>query len=111
MTETKQITGEYRFAGHQTFPLRTAWLPKAAPLLRNGFDPLSDIVDGVVKLGLGKNMVEALRCWMSAYGVAERTAAGWQLTGDGEDLFGRGGLDPFLNRWLEPTFTSSPRVR
>jgi hypothetical protein len=126
---------EFRFGGHQTFPLRIAWFPKAAIGLRKDPEMLGDIVKAVVGLGLGKNMVEALRCWADAYGVARRTASGWQLTEDGQDIFGAEGHDPFLedtqtlwwlhwkistqpqsrffawellfNRWNEPTFTAS----
>jgi len=46
---------EFRFGGHQTFPPRIAWLPKAALGLSRGQDVLGNIVDGVVGLGLGKN--------------------------------------------------------
>ena len=127
--------GEYRFGGHQTFPLRISWLPKAAISLNAGDDALSDVVKGVVALGLGKNMVEALRCWVDAYGVAERTVTGWRLTAEGEAVFGSDGYDRFLedpqtlwwlhwkiatqkqgrffawellfNRWNEPSFTPS----
>ena len=91
----------FRFGGHQTFPLRTAWLPKAALGLSGGRDVLSDIVEGVVGLGLGKNMVEALRCWADAYGVAQRTGNGWGLTDEGKTIFGPDGYD----RYLEDTQT------
>lgn len=129
----------FRFGGHQTFPLRTAWLPKAALGLSGGKDVLGNIVDGVVGLGLGKNMVEALRCWADAYGVAERREDGWRLTEEGEAIFGPSGHDRYLedtqtlwwlhwkiatqdpgrffawellfNRWNEPTFTQSAVLR
>lgn len=125
----------FRFGGHQTFPLRITWLPKAAIGLSEGRDVLGDILEGVVALGLGKNMVEALRCWADAYGVAERTGHGWRLTADGEAIFGSQGFDRYLedpqtlwwlhwkistqkdgrffawelafNRWIEPSFTAS----
>ncbi|PKU22916.1 DUF4007 family protein [Telmatospirillum siberiense] len=125
----------FRFGGHQTFPLRIAWLPKAVRGLSGGQDVLGNIVDGVIGLGLGKNMVEALRCWVDAYGVARRAPEGWRLTEEGEAIFGPDGFDPFLedvqtqwwlhwkistqspgrffawellfNRWNEPSFTPS----
>lgn len=125
----------YRFGGHQTFPLRTAWLPKAAKGLSEGRDVLGDMLEGVVNLGLGKNMVEALRCWADAYGVAHRSETGWRLSSEGEAIFGPGGYDRYLedsqtlwwlhwkiatqstgrffawellfNRWNEPSFTAS----
>lgn len=135
MTEVLAIAPEYRFGGHQSFALRIAWLPKAVAAIEAGIDPLSDPIAGVVELGLGKNMVEALRCWIEAYGVAERSRHGWRLTPTGAAIFGRGGHDRFLedvqtlwwmhwtistrrvgrffawelliNRWAEPTFSPS----
>lgn len=92
---------DFRFGGHQTFPLRIAWLPKAAGRLRDDPEILGDMMKAVVSLGLGKNMVEALRCWIDAYGVAQRSAEGWRLTPDGEAIFGAEGLD----RYLEDTQT------
>lgn len=129
---------DFRFGGHQTFPLRIAWLPKAALGLSRGQDVLGNMVEGVVGLGLGKNMVEALRCWIGAYGVAQRATDGWHLTEEGEAIFGPGGFDPYLedsqtlwwlhwkistqnpgrffawellfNRWNEPHFTASAAI-
>lgn len=135
MTEVLAIAPEYRFGGHQSFALRIAWLPKAVAAIEAGLDPLSDPIVGVVELGLGKNMVEALRCWIEAFGVAERGRDGWSLTPQGAAIFGTGGHDRFLedvqtlwwlhwtistretgrffawelliNRWAEPTFSPS----
>lgn len=135
MTSKVLKTEAFRFGGHQTFPLRTAWLPKAAKRLSEGRDVLGNVVEGVVSLGLGKNMVEALRCWADAYGVAYRSSDGWRLTEEGAAIFGPNGHDPYLedvqtlwwlhwkiatqepgrffawellfNRWNEPRFTAS----
>ena len=86
----------YRFGGHQSFALRTAWLPKAAQAIEEGKDVFTDPLRGVVSLGLGKNMVEALRVWVEAYGVASRKTGHWQLTPFGKAVFGKGGFDRFL---------------
>lgn len=135
VSTTTQSTDLYRFGGHQTFPLRITWLPKVAIGLSQGRDVLGDVLEGVVSLGLGKNMVEALRCWADAYGVAKRSERGWSLTPEGASLFGFGGFDRYLedvqtlwwlhwkiatqpqgrffawelafNRWPEPSFTAS----
>lgn len=111
MTETT-----YRFSGHQTFALRIAWLPKAAMEIRRARDPLSDPDEGILRLGLGKNMVEALRCWIEAYQIAERSGDGWKLTEIGDIVFGGGALDPYfedsstpwLLHWLIATNRRSP---
>ena len=45
--------GNFRFSGHQTFPLRIAWLPKAVVEINKGKDPLTNIDEGIISLGLG----------------------------------------------------------
>lgn len=116
MIEVLTSAPEYRFGGHQSFALRIAWLPKAVAAIEAGLDPLTDPIVGVVELGLGKNMVEALRCWIEAYGVAERAAVGWRLTPSGAAIFGRGGHDPFLEDtqtlwWLHWTISTRTNAR
>jgi hypothetical protein len=110
-------SADLRFAGHQTFPLRITWLPKAAAAIQAGNDVLSDPLDGVVALGLGKNMVEALRCWVEAYGVAQRAeGGGWRLTEEGQAIFGAKGHDRYLEdaqtlwwlHWKISTLRKSP---
>ncbi len=86
----------FRFGGHQSFALRTAWLPKATQAIESGEDVFTDPLRGVVRLGLGKNMVESLRAWVEAYGVATRRDGMWKLTLFGETVLGSGGYDRFL---------------
>lgn len=86
----------FRFSGHQSFSLRISWLPKAIAEIAHGRDPLTNIDVGIVSLGLGKNMVEALRCWIDAFQVAKFTPAGWELTPIGALIFGHHGLDRYL---------------
>lgn len=86
------------FAGHQTFSLRISWLPKVAKSVGSGIDPFEDPRIGMQTLGIGKNMVEALRCWADFYGVvafdgAHRRSA---LTEFGQLVFGSKGYDKFL---------------
>jgi hypothetical protein len=107
----------FRFSGHQTFPLRITWIPKVVAQIANGRDPLTDIDEGITQLGLGKNMVEALRCWIEAFQVARRTERGWELTPIGSLVFDPDhGLDPYfedvstawLLHWLITTNTEAP---
>ena len=86
----------FRFGGHQSFALRTAWLPKAAQAIQDGDDVFTDPLRGVLRLGLGKNMVESLRAWVEAYGIAVRADGAWRLTELGEAVLGAGGYDRFL---------------
>ena len=107
----------FRFSGHQTFPLRIAWLPKAIREIDSGRDPLTNIDEGIVSLGLGKNMVEALRCWIEAFQLASKKDSGWSLSPIGALVFSpSSGLDPFLEdhstnwllHWLISTNVTAP---
>lgn len=107
----------FRFSGHQTFPLRITWIPKAVTEIAAGRDPLTDIDEGITQLGLGKNMVEALRCWIEAFQIARRSEKGWMLTHIGSLVFSPSdGLDPYfedvstswLLHWLIATNSIGP---
>ncbi|TIU69847.1 MAG: DUF4007 family protein, partial [Mesorhizobium sp.] len=116
MNKATADSQSYRFGGHQSFALRTAWLPKAAQAVQEGDDVFSDPLRGVVRLGLGKNMVESLRVWIEAYGIAARKDGKWALTPLGEALLGPGGYDRFLEdeqtlwllHWNIATLRESP---
>lgn len=86
----------YRFSGHETFPCRYAWLPKAVSHLRKNPRLFSDEDDAMVRLGVGKNMVRAIRFWADACGVAAASSAGMEVTTLGQSIFGPEGHDPFL---------------
>jgi hypothetical protein len=82
-----------------------------------GRDPLTNIDEGITKLGLGKNMVEALRCWIEAFQIADRVDGIWSLTPIGKLIFHpNDGLDPYLEdvstswllHWLISTNKNSP---
>ena len=86
------------FSGHETFPLRYTWLPKSVNFVAaepQGFNR----EDALVTLGVGKNMVRAMRHWGMATGMLEnepgRTQA-LRVTDLGTRLFGRDGWDPYL---------------
>jgi hypothetical protein len=60
---------------------------------------------GITNLGLGKNMVQALRCWIEAFQVAAWNGKSWSLTEMGQFVFSpKNGLDPYLEdhstNWL-----------
>jgi len=116
-TPPGKVEPSFRFSGHQTFPLRITWIPKAVGEIVQGHDPLTDPDEGITKLGLGKNMVDALRCWIEAFQIAQRNAGKWELTPIGKLLFDpKEGLDPYLEdicsswllHWLISTNTNSP---
>lgn len=87
----------YRFSGHESFSCRYAWIPKAVESLQEDPTIFSNIDEAMVRLGLGKNMVQSLRFWIQATRVAEQTSqGGLQLTDFGLQIFGSSGLDPYL---------------
>lgn len=96
---------KFRFSGHDAFPCRYAWLPKAVQNLT--VDPLlfMDEETAMVTLGVGKNMVRAIRFWADAASMtSERKPEGLNVTRFGADLLGSDGYDPYLERiqtlWL-----------
>ena len=52
-----KISANYRFSGHETFPCRYAWLPKAVQWLAEDPALFRNEDQAMVKLGVGKNMV------------------------------------------------------
>jgi Protein of unknown function (DUF4007) len=88
----------YRVSGHESFPCRYAWLPKAVRGLNDNPKLFSDDERAMVTLGVGKNMVRSIRFWVQATGVAatEPKGTGYSLTHLGRTLLGDHGLDPFL---------------
>jgi hypothetical protein len=95
------------FSGHETFPLRMMWLPKAVENIRKDAD-LFTREDALVRLGVGKNMVKSMRHWALACGVLEEHAVeGSRLktlsvSDLGEKLFGSEGWDPYLEDAATP---------
>jgi len=58
---------KYIFSGHETFQCKTLWLKKGYDFVKAGRD-FNDS-DAVIYLGVGKNMVSAIRYWMKAFGL------------------------------------------
>ena len=86
----------YRFSGHESFPCRYALIPKAVEAISGNPEVFGDIEEAMVKLGLGKNMVQSLRFWVQALRVAESAGSGLRITEFGQQVFGAKGLDPYL---------------
>jgi hypothetical protein len=90
----------YKFSGHQTFVFRHGWLEKGVNLIRenpHGF--LDD--DAIVKLGVGKNMVESIKYWCMQTGLLEdgKESGTMRLTELATFIFGEekgSGADPYL---------------
>lgn len=87
------------FAGHESFPLRFAWLKKGFDLICE--DPEAfGADDAMVTLGVGKNMVRAIRHWGMACQIWDEVPKSrgreMQPTQLGRLLFSAGGWDPYL---------------
>jgi hypothetical protein len=83
---------KYTFSGHDSFQCRHLWLKKGFEFIRDGNSFSNE--DAVVKLGVGKNMVSAIRYWLKAFNIIDNkdkpTEFGIKLL-DSEE-----GYDPFL---------------
>lgn len=66
--ENKQIS-KYTFSGHESFQCRQLWLKKGFEYVSNGGNFNDE--EAVVKLGVGKNMVSAIRYWMKAFNIID----------------------------------------
>jgi hypothetical protein len=87
----------YRFSGHETFPFRYSWLPKAVVELKANAELFSDEERAMVRLGVGKNMVRSIRFWVQAAGIATPHQRGLTITEFGRELLSEPqGHDPYL---------------
>lgn len=92
-----------QFSGHETFPLRQLWLKKAYSKVQGSSDLNSKNTrglfsndDAIVKFGVGKNMVSAIRHWALACDIIDESDEfGYVTTPLGNLLFGEKGLDPY----------------
>lgn len=88
----------YSFSGHETFSLRHGWLKK-------GIDGVSkessffSTEEAMIRLGVGKNMVQAIRHWCLATRIVQEDSEkrGSLIPSDlGKNIFLDGNLDPYL---------------
>lgn len=89
----------YRISGHESFPCRYAWLPKAVKWVEEKPHLFVDEQQAMVDLGVGKNMVRSIRFWAQAAGVIEPLGgrAGYRVTPLGHAILDDlKGADPFL---------------
>ena len=84
-------TLKYTFSGHDSFQCRQLWLKKGYDYVQGGKNFNDE--DAVVKLGVGKNMVSAIRYWMKAFNIIDSKD---NPTEFGIKLFNDNGYDPFL---------------
>ncbi len=86
------LTLKYTFSGHDSFHCRQLWLKKGYDFVKEGQSFNSE--DAVVRLGVGKNMVSAIRYWLKAFNIIDSKD---NPTEFGTKLFDtKNGYDPFL---------------
>lgn len=113
-----------RFAAHETFAPRFGWLKKAYDAVSDAGDGLSDAFlrqSATVDLGVGKNMVQAIRYWASAFKLTDEQrpdeksrAHHARVTDDARWLLDTNtGADPWLENpgslWLLHWWLLKPR--
>lgn len=85
-----------QFSGHETFALRQLWLPKIArfisDLVADGETTFPTVEKCIIELGVGKNMISAMRWWAEVCGIVEPGQIA--LTPAGNLFFGPDGKDP-----------------
>ena len=89
--DTPQIT--CKFAGHETFTFRYGWLKKAVDGLYQDRSIFTND-DAVVKLGVGKNMVQSIKFWALATRVIDEGINGLEISKIGGQLLAK--WDPYL---------------
>ena len=97
MPRRGEADGRLAFSGHESFPLRYAWLSKAVREVKKKDEVFTlDSAAGI--LGVGKNMAASIRHWALATGIIEPS----ELRGHvgistlGSLLFDTDGWDPYL---------------
>lgn len=86
----------FRFSGHETFPCRYAWLPKGYQAVSENPRVFEDEDGAMTELGVGKNMMRAIRFWLQATGIVRSTNEGLVPTAFGNAVLGEKGFDPYL---------------
>jgi len=100
------MSTKLRFAGHETFACRTAWLTKGLRFIEERDGGLQEFskVDAVVDLGVGRNMVLSIRHWLQAFNLIDSDGGRLPASNLLADFGNQEAVDPFLERrdslWL-----------
>lgn len=100
----------YKFSGHQTFVFRYGWLEKGVQAVAQD-GTIFSAEDAMVRLGVGKNMVESIRHWCLVTQLVEtdtrkarKNGGALRVTEIGTRLLGDKGWDRFMENdatlWL-----------
>ena len=99
-----------KFSGHDTFACRTTWLYKGIDLLnkkRTSDNQLDMTIlnshQATIDLGVGKNMVNAIKHWLLAFGIIEIEDNDFGVLA--ELIYADGDDDNNLDAFIEDKFT------
>ena len=87
----RQLMNRLNFSGHESFHCRSTWLKKGFDYINEGCN-FSD-PQGIVRLGVGKNMLTSIQYWMSAFGLFDSHK---QVSEVANFILDTEGRDPFL---------------
>jgi hypothetical protein len=79
------------FSGHNTFICKQYWLNKGIEFIKNKRNFNEE--NAVIELGVGKNMVNAIRYWLRSFGLVDEKD---ELTILAKKIFDENGWDPYL---------------
>ena len=97
-----------QFSGHETFPLRQLWLLKYVQMINdvnNGVITKPTDEEAISILGVGKNMLSAMKYWAQAAGMITPAETWVDLTDLGAQIFGRGVGEKCLDSRCEQSAT------
>jgi len=83
------------FGRHETFALRYSWLTKGFQAF-HGDKAVFSSDKSTIELGVGKNMVNAIKYWLRATIMLKDSSEGLEATPIGKAIFSEGGWDPYL---------------
>ena len=83
------------FGRHETFSLRYAWLTKGFQAFMKKKAIFSSD-EATIELGVGKNMVNAIKYWLRATAMLDDSAEGLAVTAIGTAIFSKHGWDQYL---------------
>jgi|JFJP01.1.fsa_nt_gi hypothetical protein len=88
-----------KFSGHDSFYCKSFWLKKGYDFVCEGKNFNDE--NAVIDLGVGKNMVSAIRFWLKAFDIIDDNS---KITEFGNKFFDNTGYDPFIENmntlWL-----------
>ncbi len=90
------VSKKATFGRHETFSLRYGWLTKGFQEFQKD-EGIFNSDAATVKLGVGKNMVNAIRYWLRATQMLEMMPDGLKTTELGRAILAHDGWNPSTN--------------